>query len=385
MGNFTHVSIDFFPFMVMVVLFFNCKKTITGPLMKDPFGVLAMLTLFGLVVDDIAWCLSGVEGTAAYAFGIFFNMLYFLIDVMLAFYWIRYIWFELHGTDIVRSRKVMIPVGCIASAYLVVLLSSPFTGAIFYLDENNVYIRGHYFIFSFIIIFASMIISMLIPAVHYLSEPSRATKRTCIYLILFNLPFFAGAVVQAIWSIWLLWPGASMSILIAFINIRNRQITSDPLTGLNNRNALSRFLKDRADHYDKQPMVVIMMDIDNFKRINDRYGHTAGDEALWNMADVMRETFGHRPVFLSRYGGDEFVMIKDYSGEADAKETVRQLRDALDKCNKSGRNAIQFGISAGYGVLDGVRNIEFADAVRDADDMMYDDKAQRREEAMPCL
>ncbi|MCO5200398.1 MAG: EAL domain-containing protein [Chloroflexi bacterium] len=80
---------------------------------------------------------------------------------------------------------------------------------------------------------------------------------------------------------------------------------TDPLTGLGNRRALLERLDEAWRH--REPVALLIMDIDDFKGINDRFGHAQGDQALRHMGDVLREAVGGPAAF--RLGGDEFVLL----------------------------------------------------------------------------
>lgn len=84
----------------------------------------------------------------------------------------------------------------------------------------------------------------------------------------------------------------------------------DPLTGAFNRRVLHAMLRremQRAGRY-TQPLSVIMMDIDRYKRINDRHGHKHGDHVLRNFAEIVRDNIRSSDCFV-RYGGDEFIIL----------------------------------------------------------------------------
>jgi diguanylate cyclase (GGDEF)-like protein/PAS domain S-box-containing protein len=80
---------------------------------------------------------------------------------------------------------------------------------------------------------------------------------------------------------------------------------TDPLTGLGNRRALLERLDEAWRH--REPIALLLMDMDDFKGINDRFGHAQGDQALRSMGDVLREAVGGPAAF--RLGGDEFVLL----------------------------------------------------------------------------
>jgi len=98
--------------------------------------------------------------------------------------------------------------------------------------------------------------------------------------------------------------------------VRKLAVT-DSLTGLSNRRQLSRFLGDPPRD---KPLAVIIMDVDHFKQYNDAYGHLAGDQLLVRLASALQQEFADA-VIISRYGGDEFVvMLPCWTiGEAEAR------------------------------------------------------------------
>lgn len=108
---------------------------------------------------------------------------------------------------------------------------------------------------------------------------------------------------------------------------KHEQAVRDPLTGLYNRLAYDeRIVQEfaRAKRY-KQPLSLAVLDIDRFKRINDSYGHKAGDKALKIIADRVRNNLRETD-FLARYGGEEFVIVMPETGLSDGLVAVEKLR-----------------------------------------------------------
>ena len=103
----------------------------------------------------------------------------------------------------------------------------------------------------------------------------------------------------------------------------------DQLTSLNNRSAISDLLKaeiERSRRY-RQPLSVVMVDIDHFKRVNDRYGHDVGDKILAKIGSIFNHNL-RQPDVVGRWGGEEFLVIAPNSdGEAAGKmaERMRQF------------------------------------------------------------
>lgn len=97
---------------------------------------------------------------------------------------------------------------------------------------------------------------------------------------------------------------------------------TDELTGINNRYGLYDYFAQEENKYNK---VLALFDIDNFKIINDTYGHVAGDFILKRIAEVMKETL--KGAFISRYGGEKFIVVVN---KDNAYESLESLRKAIE-------------------------------------------------------
>lgn len=113
--------------------------------------------------------------------------------------------------------------------------------------------------------------------------------------------------------------------------IRQLSIT-DGLTKVYNRRFLEERLKDelRLSVRHRTPLALAMMDVDHFKKVNDRYGHQAGDDVLKQLMEVCRGTTRSTDI-LGRYGGEEFVMVLPDTDLAGAKIVAERIRSTLEK------------------------------------------------------
>jgi diguanylate cyclase len=110
------------------------------------------------------------------------------------------------------------------------------------------------------------------------------------------------------------------------------RVREDQLTRTLNRMGLDEAFKREAGRADRQgtAMSVALLDIDNFKHLNDSFGHKAGDQALMHIVGVIREQL--RPGdALARYGGEEFVILLPDSGLPEATEVMTRLQRELTK------------------------------------------------------
>ncbi len=143
----------------------------------------------------------------------------------------------------------------------------------------------------------------------------------------------------------------SAQIAIALENARlyeeaKRLSLTDPLTELPNRRAFEIALETetkRAERY-RRPFALLMMDLDNFKRYNDKFGHSAGDYILQKFSALMKETI--RDVdFLGRYGGDEFVAVLPETDANFALVVAERIRKKIESENLDPPVTISIGIS----------------------------------------
>ena len=113
------------------------------------------------------------------------------------------------------------------------------------------------------------------------------------------------------------------------LRLRN-EASTDPLTGLANRRALTAALEEaRHDHTAGSTFSLIFADIDHFKKINDRYGHLLGDKVLRYVASVMKRSVKGRDT-VARYGGEEFMVVLPETPYVGAMSLARSLRSAIE-------------------------------------------------------
>ena len=110
-----------------------------------------------------------------------------------------------------------------------------------------------------------------------------------------------------------------------------RLATTDGLTGLFNHRHLHQAMDQMLDRCcrDDRPLALIMLEIDNFKRYNDTYGHQRGDEVLRIVAELLRKGSRASDV-VARYGGDEFMIVLPDTGKETAGEVAERLRRAIE-------------------------------------------------------
>ncbi len=154
--------------------------------------------------------------------------------------------------------------------------------------------------------------------------------------------------------------------------------TVDSLTGLANRVSFE-LLGDQAMRIARrndQPASLAFVDMDGFKRINDELGHQAGDEALVEMATILKEVFRRSDV-IARIGGDEFCVLLAEASAAELRAPFGRLETVVRSHNASRPPTHPLAYSLGCRDFDPARHAAFSDWMRDADAAMYEVKRRR--------
>ncbi len=156
-----------------------------------------------------------------------------------------------------------------------------------------------------------------------------------------------------------------------------RLAMTDALTGLHNRRSFEQILEREVEKTRRtgNRFALLILDVDHFKTINDRYGHAAGDEILRTVARILIAT-SRKIDCCARLGGDEFAVLLPETTEGDAPFVVRRLQRALDEYNQDA--AIPLSISIGARNVDPAKPEEI---LAQADQAMYAVKSQSNPDA----
>ncbi|WP_025031922.1 diguanylate cyclase [Bradyrhizobium sp. DOA9] len=162
----------------------------------------------------------------------------------------------------------------------------------------------------------------------------------------------------------------------------------DPLTGLANRFHLDEALKEIwcASEFTNVPVCVIMVDIDHFKRLNDRYGHGAGDLCLKRVAAILSGELRFGRDLAVRYGGEEFLLLLPDMDLMEAVRVAERTRRSIESAAIPNALGLSGVVTASFGVAASIpSDLGSSDLVAAADQALYAAKSNGRNQVWPPL
>ena len=154
--------------------------------------------------------------------------------------------------------------------------------------------------------------------------------------------------------------------------VAERRARVDSLTGLANRRRADEALEDELARSERlgDPTGLILLDVDDFKAVNDRYGHPTGDEVLRAVATTLKEAVRQIDV-AARWGGEEFAVVLPATGLDGAAQLAERLRTALAERDVAGPDGQTLRVTASFGVASSLPGSTPERLVETADDALY--------------
>jgi diguanylate cyclase (GGDEF)-like protein len=226
----------------------------------------------------------------------------------------------------------------------IMALVSIFFGWYFSINAINEYARGPLFFLHIIVSYSYIVLGIFM----VLWQRANLSRQSFWPMLLFALPPIVGGILQTLfYGTLLVNPALALSVLMIFLFIQTQRVYTDYLTGLNNRRQFERYisgLRLKSAHLNLGGMLI---DLDNFKTINDTYGHFVGDEVLMAMSKILNDTFSPND-FIARTGGDEFFIFFNVNKKTTISKVSQTFLENLHAFNR--RQVFPFEIKCSYGV-----------------------------------
>ncbi len=367
---------DIMALTLMATLAFCCRNSILNTTRADLKAVrnLFLVDLLGLLSDFVAYNTDGLPGEAAKQAVIWSNNMVFTCTIFSAAYWVVFIKYHLYGPSYkvrMENRAVLIIAGLISATTIVDCVYPLY----FTLDENNKYSRT-----PMVAVFMGFVAVFVLYSLYDYFKFSRQKGQVRFFPIgVFLIPVTVAYVTQMLFTygVSLGWPALAIAITGLSLSLQREIAYVDSLTDLLNR----AYLYNSRSY--NQMRGAILLDLNNFKPINDNFGHAEGDRALQAVAGILQIVAFEYYGFAVRYAGDEFMI---FSREGDMRllqAAATKINEELERYNSRSRKPYRLSVSMGMSVFD-PELMPLDKLFKLLDEYMYEDK-QRFYEAHPEL
>lgn len=334
--------------MVVLLYLSRVKFHETKSIGERLFDNMLLVTLVANLAEIVSFLIDGKDFPFSRPLLLFINALCIGATALVGFQWCLYTDFRIHR----RRRRLnktaaLLCAPCIA---VLVLLVADLAGAglFFEITPENVYNRGPLSLLVYLLLLGYFVYSV--------AETYRFRKRLphvrFFPVLYFIVPCMLGILIQGLfYGVTVGWMTVAMALAFVQLNLQSENAFIDEMSGLYNRNYLNHildFLQRRNDGH----LYGIMLDVDNFKQINDTCGHLAGDDAIRAIGVILLESAPEGSVAL-RMGGDEFIMLLPGNGPEDAEATLRRIREGEAALNARGGKPYALSLSIGCARYDG--------------------------------
>lgn len=329
------------------------------------------LTLLCLILEALSVILNNPNLKQLMVLNKLVNIIGFIVSpcVLYVGYLFSMEWVNMYQKDKIKVNYILL-IPLLINA--IGTLASHNVNGLFYITNNNIYERGYLF--------------FILPCVSYLyfgynlyfiyKNAKKFIYSECIIFSLFYIVPAIFSIIQLKYPACLTtWNSAAIIIVITYIFILNQQSHRDSLTGLENRLAYDHYAEN-SEGKKVNKLFLIYIDIDDFKTINDQYGHGEGDEAIKAFANLLVESFPSRKKKLIRLGGDEFLIIVE---ERQKERIIFYIETLIENVNDyNDREKKPYKLKFSYGIAGFTSKYEnIYELLEHADQLMYEQKQSK--------
>ncbi|MCR5691602.1 MAG: GGDEF domain-containing protein [Eubacterium sp.] len=327
--------------------------------------VLSVCNLISCMAEPLVFIVDGRGEPGLFALNQIFNFWLYLSNIIISPLWISAIEYHLNGKNSKRLACFMYTICGLGLIGLVINLFQPF---LYWFDENHRYVRGDWF---FVYTGLSGVF-IVIGLVLYGLGRIRGGAFKFYPVFQFFLPVIVCMGIQSAgYGVSTFWCGIAVGITVMSMSIQRENLFKDKLTGLYNRYYLDKLEVEKRN---QREFCMMMIDMNDFKQINDDFGHLTGDQALVDMAGILRGSVANRGTVI-RYAGDEFVALINLATQEEAEAFNEELQTNIKEFNKKNNRQYKLSASSGYGIFD-LQKISMDEIVEMVDRKMYENKEQ---------
>ncbi len=352
--------------LLLVMIYYHANyKLLKNSFINRLFLSILPITILALTFE----CLIDITSEYNLHILILLNKTFHIMNIILipfiVYLWIMHIgeWFSRYEGLHMKPKKIL--------KYPLFILT--FFSLFFKVDKNNIYSLGSMYLLPYLLIL--FYITYIFLYIRLMKKSSYEKEVNLFSLIL--LIAFVGVISEIIFKNSFSFISQVGTLLIVnYVFLQNLESQYDPLTNALNRLAYEQYLKHlNLKNKNCNNISIINFDLDDFKSINDTYGHTAGDNALKTFCSALYKVNMSKKVF--RIGGDEFVVIIENTSLNSVKKYILSFENIMEDINI---NLSPFSLHYSYGISNNRKkdydNIN--SMIENADKLMYEQKYDKQ-------
>ena len=378
-----YIEMDLVSSLICIMLYYQQKKhKVFDFLGTTEFNSLLWTSVAIMAVDIVFWLMIGGILPSSETSIMVVQSLYYQIQAILPLFFMVYL-VNATGEKVEGIWRTMMYIPVLFTA--AVLIKNLGSGFAFYVAENSVWRAEGYLM----VILAPMIYitNSLILCTYFYFRSRRRDKeqqKIAIHMLVCVVISFLGAAACAFISFispWYVFMAALVYLYMQLHSYREIDLDvlayTDSLTGLKNYAAYSHImqkLNEKLCGNTETNFAVVVMDVNDLKKVNDAHGHKVGDVLLISASALMRNTFQHSPI--CRIGGDEFVVILENADYTERDALMAQFKESVRKASfMAGDAVLSISVAMGFAEYQREKHTVFEDVFQQADEAMYANKA----------
>lgn len=380
MIDIAYINISILPIILLLTIYFNRNKAnITFSTERIYYRIIiAVIVTMGLELMSLFF----EKKTFAFALQLnwLFNYLYYVATTIVAFFWLLFTCSKMNNNEKPLKKRykylIVIPNICI----LIFITLNFFTHWVYSIDSANVTHDGPFYFISYLYAIGCYICSIIVAFIKYRKFNSKEQRKEVLIVFIGGMfPFLATIFEMSFSDFYIMWPVVTVIILAIFLNIQSSQIMQDTLTKVYRRYYFDKYFNERVNNKNqKDKWCLIILDINDLKKINDVYGHIVGDRAIVGVAETLKKELVSHKAFIARYGGDEFTAIFSYKRDNDIDDLIEKLHTEISKIKLDCPEKVS--ISIGYAKYSPKYYCDRIAMLEEADQHMYKQKHKNKNE-----
>lgn len=351
----------------LVTLLINIALSPNGLTFRNKlFILIIIMNLLTMIIEVITFAAENRDASFYYYLNITSNNILFLYAPITGGLFASYVDYVLHRdrTRLVKYWYFMQPAIIVAIALLINL----FTPIVFSISSAGVYTREAYYLI--------LIVPLYLLFIHVFGVTAMYKPKGDYKLLIGVGIYLFGPILASIFQLFfksdllLIYPVGAMATVFAYLTFESTNGSTEFFTKLFTRERATFLISDKLSNNDE--FSIIMFDIDNFKYINDTYGHAVGDEAILFVANSLKNHF--KSCLVSRWGGDEFIVISTMTNYHTIISECSILQKEMTESQNIDIEEISF--SMGFSIHEKDENKSMESLIVEADQMMYRNKKE---------